>query len=125
MFSSILAELVMGLHYFCLIFLRHDLHSNKMKQPNGLRYRRLGWAALIVYIDTMPLGLLDTRQFGETPNLSVPGSLRPRRLWHRLSHTLDRALLACRPEPILKRRHDRDEMQRHISLLIPVETRVT
>src|SRR5688572_5472816 len=42
MFSSILAELVIGLHYFCLIFLCHELHSNKMKAPNGSRYRRLG-----------------------------------------------------------------------------------
>ena len=37
MFSSILAELVIGLHYFCLIFLCRELHSNKMKPPNGLR----------------------------------------------------------------------------------------
>ena len=59
MFSFILAELVIGLDHFCIIFLCHDLHSNKMKQPNGLRYRRLGWAALIVYIDTMPVAHLD------------------------------------------------------------------
>ena len=59
MFSSILAEIVIGLHYFCLIFLCHDLHSNKMKPPSGLRYQRLGWAAFIVYIDTSLLAHLD------------------------------------------------------------------
>ncbi len=61
----------------------------------------LCWAALIVYIDTTPLALPDTRQFGETPTLSVPGSRLLPLLWQRQSHTLDRALISCRPELIL------------------------
>ena len=44
MFTSILAKLVIGLHYFCVIFLCQDLHSNKMKPPNGRCYAHWGTA---------------------------------------------------------------------------------
>lgn len=48
--------------------------------------------ALIVHVDTTPLAHLDARQFGETPILIVPGSLQPRRLRQKQSHTLARGL---------------------------------